>query len=79
MSNKKINFLILISKTTNEMHKKLSPLNEHNNNPNFCEIFSQIFKKIIDMGLGVKISLDQFFLGFQLNEKTYLLDLPCIV
>jgi hypothetical protein len=38
------------------MHNKLSPLNEHNNNPNFCEIIFQIFKKLIDVGLGVGIS-----------------------
>jgi hypothetical protein len=44
---KKTKISILVSKTTNEMHNKLSPLNEHNNNPIFCEIIFQIFKKLL--------------------------------
>jgi hypothetical protein len=46
------------------MHKKLSPLNEHNNDLNFHEIAFQTFKKLINMGLGVEISFDQFFWVF---------------
>jgi hypothetical protein len=38
--------------------KILSPLNEHNNNPNLHQITFQIFKKIVDMGLGIEISFD---------------------
>jgi len=61
------------------MHKKLSPLNEHNNNLNVHEIAFQTFKKLINVGLGVEISFDQFFRVFNLNDKTNLLALPCIV
>jgi len=59
--------------------KILSPLNEHNNNPNLHQITFQNFKQIVDMGIGLKISFDLFFLELQLNEKTYLLALQCTI
>jgi len=43
--------------------KILSPLNEHNNNPNLHQITFQNFKQIVDMGIGLKISFDLFFFG----------------
>jgi hypothetical protein len=46
----------------------LSPLNEKDNNSNICEIAFQIFKKPIDMKLGVKISFDQFLSNLHLSE-----------
>jgi hypothetical protein len=54
------NLLIPISKTIGEIYKILSPLNENDNNSNLCKITFQIFKKIVNMGLGVDISFDQF-------------------
>jgi hypothetical protein len=47
--------------------KILSPLNEHDNNPNIHEIAFQIFKKLVDMGLDVNFHLTSFFLKFAIK------------
>ncbi len=49
-----------ISKTTSEIYKILSPLNENDNNSNLPKITFQNFQKLVNMGLGVDISFDQF-------------------
>ncbi len=49
--------------------KILSPLNEHDNNPNIHEIAFQIFKKLVDMGLDVNFHLTSFFLKFAIKWK----------
>jgi hypothetical protein len=48
-------------------------LNEKDNNQNIHHIDFQIFKKLVDMKLGLEISFDQFLLDLYLNEQTYLL------
>jgi hypothetical protein len=53
-------FLIPISKTISEIYKILSPLNENDNDFNLCKITFQNLQKLVNMGLGVDISLDQF-------------------
>jgi hypothetical protein len=44
----------------------LLPLNENDNNSNICKIKFQNFQKLVNMGLGVDISLDQFLSNLQL-------------
>jgi hypothetical protein len=51
---------IPISKTTSEIYKILSPFNENDNNYNLCKITFQIFQKLVNTGLGVDISFNQF-------------------
>jgi hypothetical protein len=58
--------------------KILSPLNEHNNNPNLHQMTLKNFKKLV-MGLGLEISFDKFLLDLQSNEETYLLALQCMI
>jgi len=55
--------------------KILSHLNEHDTNPNFHHIASQIFKKIVDIKLDVNISIDELVSNLQLDEKIYLITL----
>jgi hypothetical protein len=56
-----------------------SPLNEKDNNSNIREIAFQIFKKLVDMKLGLEISFDQFLSDLHLNEHVYLLALQCTI
>jgi len=41
-----------------KLTKLLSPLNQHDNDPNPHQIAFQIFKFFVDMRLGVEISFD---------------------
>jgi hypothetical protein len=43
--------------------------------PNQGEINIQIYKKLINMGLGEDISFEQFLLDLKIDEKTYILGL----
>jgi len=45
--------------------------------PNLCSIVSQIFNKLVNMGIGLDIIIDEFFAKLQINEITYLLALQC--
>jgi len=40
--------------------------------PNQGEINIQIYKKLINMGLGEDISFEQFLLDLKINEETYI-------
>ncbi len=48
--------------------KILTPLNEHDNNPNIHEITFQIFKKLVDMGLD-EIFISLVFKKFAIKWK----------
>jgi len=67
-----INLSISISKTTNETYKILLLLDEQDCMPNQGEINIQIYKKLINMGLGEDISFEQFLLDLKINEETYI-------
>jgi len=45
--------------------------------PNLCIIVNQIFNKLVNMGIGLDIIIDEFFAKLQINEIIYLLTLQC--
>jgi hypothetical protein len=47
--------------------------------PNHGEINIQIYKTLINMGLGEDILFEQFLLDSKIDEKTYLLGLCYII
>jgi hypothetical protein len=49
------NLLILVSKTMNETYKNIIALDEQGRMPNHGEINIQIYKKLVNMGLGEDI------------------------
>jgi hypothetical protein len=49
----------------------LLPLDEHDCVPKFHEIANNIFKKLVDMGLGVDISFEKFLIILNVNEENY--------
>ncbi len=58
VEKKKTNLSIPIFETTNECTKRLSLLDEKDIDSNLHEITFQIFKKLVDMRLSLKISFD---------------------
>jgi hypothetical protein len=55
--------------------KILLLLDEQDHMPNHGEINIQIYKKLINMGLGQDISFEEFLLDLKIDEKTYFLGL----
>jgi hypothetical protein len=53
--------------------KILLPLDEQGHMPNHGVISIQIYKKLIDKGLGKDISFQQFLLDLKIDEETYIL------
>jgi hypothetical protein len=49
------------------------------NNSNLREITFQIFKKLVDMILGLKISFDQFSSYLHVNEQRNFIVLQCTI
>jgi hypothetical protein len=47
-------------------------LNEQDHMPNQGEINIQIYKKLMDMGLGEDISFEHFLLDLKIDEETYI-------
>jgi len=67
MSRKKTtNLLIPIFKPSMRCTKILSPLNENDNNSNLHKITFQNFQKLVNMGLGIDISIHQILSNLQL-------------
>ncbi len=50
-------------------------LDEQDRMPNHKKISIQIYKKLINMGLGKDISFEQFLLDLKIDEETYILGL----
>jgi hypothetical protein len=48
------------------------PLNEHNCVPKFLEIAIIIYKKLVDMGLGVDISFQFLKINLNIHEENYI-------
>jgi hypothetical protein len=59
---------ISISKTTNETHKILLPLDEQDYMPNHGEINIQIYKRLIKMGLSEDVFFEFFLLDLKIHE-----------
>jgi hypothetical protein len=55
--------------------KILLPLDKQDCMPNHGEIDIQIYKKLINMGLGEDISFEQILLDLKIDEETYILGL----
>jgi hypothetical protein len=51
--------------------KILSPLNKETYTPNLCNIATQIFNKLISMGISLNITIDDFFTYLQIDEIIY--------
>jgi len=57
--------------------KILLLLNEKNHNFYLHNVGIQIYNKLVNMGLGIKISFHECFVKFQINQNTYLFALQC--
>jgi hypothetical protein len=48
------------------------PLNEYNCVPKFHEIANIVYKKLVDMGLGVDISFQFLKINLNIHEENYI-------